>query len=149
VKPKRSPKLNRHLIAAILVDAELNPRQDVCEDYGITRMALWRYQKRLQADQILGRLVTQKLEALRPAPPLPTSQEVIQAAYTWLKDNLPKLHPNAENVQAVVSAVKTLRQQEMAERAMTEYIAALHRNRDDEDDTRDGANEQQTMNALN
>jgi hypothetical protein len=133
VKAKNHPKPNLEQIAAILIDAELNTVRHVCQTHGITRTTLYRYRSRLKTDAELRRLVTASLTTLKPPAPVPTSQAVIFAAYSWLRDSIPKLHPNPENVIAVTSAVKMFRQAEMAEKAMTEYLTALQRQQDRND----------------
>jgi hypothetical protein len=127
-RPKVYPVPDLDQIAAILVDAETTTSKEVCNKWNITRTTLSRYRQRVRKDTNLLQLVTQKLELLRNAlrpPEKPTAMDVVDAAYDWLRTNIPKLHPSPENVHAVVGAAKILRQQDMAERAMTEYINAL------------------------
>lgn len=124
-RSKHHPKPNKELIACILVDTELMTSASVCEKYNTSRTTLARYRKRLEHDKELAQLVTYKLETMRPPPNMPTVQAVLNQAYQWLTSNIPKLHPSPENVTAVTEAVKMLRQQEMAERAITEYIKAI------------------------
>ncbi len=137
MKAKTHPKPNLEQIAAILVDAELNTVSHVCKTHGITRTTLYRYRSRLKKDPELGRLVTTSLTACRPPVPVATAKAVVDAAYLWLRDNIPKLHPSPENVTAITAAVKTLRQQEMAERAMSEYITALRKSGNNQRTTRE------------
>jgi hypothetical protein len=124
-RSKHHPKPNKELIACILVDAALMTSASVCEKYNTSRTTLARYRKRLEFDSELAQLVTYKLEAIRPPPNMPTVQAVLNQAYQWLTNNIPKLHPSPEGVTAVAEAVKILRQQEMAERAISEYIKAV------------------------
>lgn len=127
-RPKTYPVADLDQIAAILVDAETTTSKDVCNKYQITRTTLSRHRAKLKTDPELLQLVTEKLKmlqvALRP-PEQPNAIHVIDTVYKWLRDNIPKLHPSPENVHAVVGAAKILRQQDMAERAMSEYINAL------------------------
>lgn len=127
-RPKYHPVPDLERIAVILVDAEGTTSRDVCNKYEITHTTLSRYRKRLGKDPHLFQLVQEKLKlvqaVLRP-PEKPTALDVVNTAYQWLRDNIPRLHPSPENVHAVVGAAKILRQQDMAERAMTEYINAL------------------------
>jgi hypothetical protein len=127
-RPKTFPRADLDQIAAILVDAETTTAKDVCNKYGITDTTLSRYRKRLLTDSNLLELVGEKLKLLQvqlQPPTLPTALDVVNTAYEWLTSNIKKLHPSPENVHAVVGAVKILRQQDMAERAMTEYVNAL------------------------
>lgn len=146
-KPPKRPPAQRHKhfpradleqIAAILIDAETTTASEVVNKWNISHTTLSRYRKRLQTDMHLLGLVQEKLECLqvtlRP-PEFPTALDVVNAAYQWLRDSIPKLHPSPENVHAVVGAAKILRQQDMAERAMTEYINALKQQQLENSDT--------------
>jgi hypothetical protein len=125
VKAKTHPKPNLEQIAAILVDDRLYSVKHTCAVHNVSRTTLSRYRNRLKTDQVLGELVTRQLERLKPPEIAPTAQAVIREAYRWLRESIPKLHPSPENTLAVTAAVKSLRQMEMAETAMTSYIDAL------------------------
>lgn len=130
MKAKTHPKPNLEQIAAILVDAELNTVSHVCKTHGITRTTFYRYRSRLKTNAELRRVVTASLQTLQPPAPVPTAQAVVLAAYLWLRDNIPKLHPSPEAILAVATAVKTLKQTEMAEVGLNAYLEAIGRDQD-------------------
>lgn len=126
MKAKHHPKPDLEKIAAILVDLELSTVRHVCQVHGITRTTLYRYRSRLKTDAELGRLVTASLKACRPPAPTPTAKAVVDAAYQWLRDNIPMARGRAGTRRRGDGLTATLEQQTAITSSSDEFFHVLN-----------------------